>query len=112
MAKLVPPPSQGRHIPLSVSIKEDADLRNEYENNPTAKEVLDYAIQLEGTIRSHGVHACGVVIAPDTLVNYIPLEMAQKGVVATQFPMGEVEELGLLKMDFLGLSTLRLSITP
>lgn len=106
LAKLVPPPSQGRHIPLSVSIKEDADLRNEYENNPTAKEVLDYAIQLEGTIRSHGVHACGVVIAPDTLANYIPLEMAQKGVVATQFPMGEVEELGLLKMDFLGLSNL------
>ena len=106
LAKLVPPPAQGRHIPLSVSIKEDADLRNEYENNPTAKEVLDYAIQLEGTIRSHGVHACGVVIAPDTLVNYIPLEMAQKGVVATQFPMGEVEELGLLKMDFLGLSNL------
>ena len=106
LAKLVPPPNQGRHIPLSVSIKEDADLRNEYENNPTAKEVLDYAIQLEGTIRSHGVHACGVVIAPDTLVNYIPLEMAQKGVVATQFPMGEVEELGLLKMDFLGLSNL------
>ena len=106
LAKLVPPPNQGRHIPLLVSIKEDADLRNEYENNPTAKEVLDYAIQLEGTIRSHGVHACGVVIAPDTLVNYIPLEMAQKGVVATQFPMGEVEELGLLKMDFLGLSNL------
>ncbi len=106
LAKLVPPPNQGRHIPLSVSIKEDADLRREYENNPTAKEVLDYAIQLEGTIRSHGVHACGVVIAPDTLVNYIPLEMAQKGVVATQFPMGEVEELGLLKMDFLGLSNL------
>lgn len=106
LAKLVPPPNQGRHIPLSVSVKEDADLRKEYENNPTAKEVLDYAIQLEGTIRSHGVHACGVVIAPDALVNYIPLEMAQKGVVATQFPMGEVEELGLLKMDFLGLSNL------
>ena len=106
LAKLVPPPAQGRHIPLSKSIVDDADLKNEYENNPTAKKVLDYAIQLEGTIRSHGVHACGVVIAPDTLVNYIPLEMAQKGVVATQFPMGEVEELGLLKMDFLGLSNL------
>ena len=106
LAKLVPPPAQGRHIPLSKSIVDDVDLKNEYESNPTAKEVLDYAIQLEGTIRSHGVHACGVVIAPETLVNYIPLEMAQKGVVATQFPMGEVEELGLLKMDFLGLSNL------
>lgn len=106
LAKLVPPPAQGHHIPLEVSIKEDADLKNEYENNPIAKEVLDYAIQLEGTIRSHGVHACGVVIAPDALVKYIPLEMAQKGVVATQFPKDEVEELGLLKMDFLGLSNL------
>ena len=106
LAKMVPPPAQGKHIPLKVSVKEDPDLRHEYENNAVAKEVLDYAIQLEGTIRSHGVHACGVVIAPDELVKYIPLEMAQKGVVATQFPMGEVEELGLLKMDFLGLSNL------
>jgi DNA polymerase-3 subunit alpha len=106
LAKLIPPPEQGRHIPLAKSVVNDLDLKNEYENNPTAKEVFDYAIQLEGTIRSHGVHACGVVIAPDDLVKYLPLEMAQKGVVATQFPMGEVEELGLLKMDFLGLSNL------
>lgn len=106
LAKLIPPPAQGRHIPLAVSVKEDADLKKEYENNPTAKEVFDYAIRLEGTIRSHGVHAAGVVIAPEAVVNYVPLEMAQKGVVATQFPMGPVEELGLLKMDFLGLSNL------
>jgi DNA polymerase-3 subunit alpha len=106
LSKMIPPPAQGRHIPLKVSIKEDADLKKEYETNPTAKMVFDYAVRLEGTIRSHGVHACGVVIAPDTLVKYLPLEMAQKGVVSTQFPMGEVEELGLLKMDFLGLSNL------
>lgn len=106
LSKMIPPPAQGRHIPLKVSVKEDVDLKKEYETNPTAKQVFDYAIRLEGTIRSHGVHACGVVIAPDNLVNYLPLEMAQKGVVSTQFPMGEVEELGLLKMDFLGLSNL------
>lgn len=106
LAKLVPAPNQGRHIPLTVSTVEDPDLSNEYQNNPTAKQVLDYAKILEGTIRSHGVHACGVVIAPDDLVKYIPLEMAQKGVVSTQFPMNEVEDLGLLKMDFLGLSNL------
>lgn len=106
LAKLIPPPVQGRHIPLSKSVVEDADLRAEYENNPTAKEVFDYAIRLEGTIRSHGVHAAGVVIAPDDIVKYAPLEMAQKGVVSTQYPMGPVEELGLLKMDFLGLSNL------
>ncbi|HEU4716017.1 MAG TPA: DNA polymerase III subunit alpha, partial [Candidatus Saccharimonadales bacterium] len=106
LSKMIPPPAQGRHIPLKVSVKEDVDLKKEYETNPVAKQVFDYAIRLEGTIRSHGVHACGVVIAPDDLVKYLPLEMAQKGVVSTQFPMGEVEELGLLKMDFLGLSNL------
>jgi len=106
LAKLIPPPVQGRAIPLSVSIKEDPDLKHEYESNPTVKKVLDYAIQLEGTIRSHGVHAAGVVIAPDDVVKFVPVEMSQKGVVATQFPMGPVEELGLLKMDFLGLSNL------
>lgn len=106
LAKLIPPPVQGRHIPLSKSVVDDADLRHEYETNPNAKKVLDFAMQLEGTIRSHGVHAAGVVIAPDDIVKFAPVEMSQKGVVATQYPMGPVEELGLLKMDFLGLSNL------
>lgn len=106
LAKLIPPPIQGRHIPLRKSVEEDADLKREYQSNPTAKEVFDFAMRLEGTIRSHGVHAAGVVIAPDDIVNYVPLEMAQKGVVSTQYPMGPVEDLGLLKMDFLGLSNL------
>ncbi len=106
LSKMIPPPAQGRHIPLATSIMDDPDLKHEYETNPTAKQVFDFAIQLEGTIRSHGVHAAGVVIAPDDIVKYAPLEMAQKGVVATQYPMGPVEELGLLKMDFLGLSNL------
>ncbi|QJU09396.1 DNA polymerase III subunit alpha [Candidatus Saccharibacteria bacterium oral taxon 488] len=106
LAKLIPPPVQGRHVPIKKSLEEDPDLKKEYESNPTAKTVYDFASRLEGTIRSHGVHAAGVVIAPDDLVKYVPLEMAQKGVVATQYPMGPVEELGLLKMDFLGLSNL------
>ncbi|HEX9153465.1 MAG TPA: DNA polymerase III subunit alpha, partial [Candidatus Saccharimonadales bacterium] len=106
LAKMIPQPVQGRHIPLAKSIKEDPDLKREYETNEVSRQVIDQAVVLEGTVRSHGVHACGVVIAPDDLVKFIPLEMAQKGVVATQFPMGQVEELGLLKMDFLGLSNL------
>lgn len=106
LAKLIPPPVQGRHIPLKKSIEEDAELRSEYNSNPTAKTVFDYAIRLEGTIRSHGVHAAGVVIAPDEVVKFTPVEMSQKGVVATQYPMGPIEDLGLLKMDFLGLSNL------
>lgn len=106
LAKMIPPPVQGRHIPLEVSIKKDHDLKREYETNADAKKVFDLAIRLEGTIRSHGVHAAGVVIAPDDIVKFTPLEMAQKGVVATQYSMGPIEELGLLKMDFLGLSNL------
>jgi len=106
LAKLVPPPVQGRHIPLAKSIVDDADLKHEYETSQTAKRVFDFAVQLEGTIRSHGVHAAGVVIAPDDIVKFAPVEMSQKGVVATQYPMGPVEEIGLLKMDFLGLSNL------
>lgn len=116
LSKLVPPPVQGRHIPLATSIQEDRDLKYEYENNPNSKLVIDLAIKLEGTVRSHGVHAAGVVIAPDDIVKFIPLERANKqvlladgtkqDVIATQYPMGPVEDLGLLKMDFLGLSNL------
>ena len=106
LAKMIPQPIQGRHIPLADSMIENTDLKHEYATNPTAKQVFDLAVQLEGTIRSHGVHAAGVVIAPEDIVYYTPLEMAQKGVVATQYSMGPVDELGLLKIDFLGLSNL------
>lgn len=106
ISKMIPPPVQGKHIALKTSIINDATLKHEYETNPVAKQVIDFAIRLEGTIRSHGVHAAGVVIAPDDIVKYVPLEMAQKGVITTQYPMGPIEELGLLKMDFLGLSNL------
>ncbi len=106
LAKMIPPPVQGRHIPLEKSLLENAELKAEYESNETSKMVFDQAVRLEGTIRSHGVHAAGVVIAPDELVKFAPLEMAQKGVVATQYSMNPIEELGLLKMDFLGLSNL------
>lgn len=106
LAKLVPPPVQGRHTALAKHIVDVPELKSEYESNPTNKRVIDLAIQLEGTIRSHGVHAAGVVIAPDDIVKFTPLEMSQKGVVATQYSMNPIEEIGLLKMDFLGLSNL------
>jgi len=106
LAKMIPPPVQGRHIPLSKSLKEIPELRAENETNEQSARVFDLAVKLEGTIRSHGVHAAGVVIAPDEVVRYTPLEMAQKGVIATQYSMWPIEDLGLLKMDFLGLSNL------
>lgn len=106
LAKLVPDPVQGHHVHLATAIKDVPDLKNEYETNPISKEVLDFASRLEGTIRNHGVHACGVIIAPDELDKFLPLEVSAKGPIAAQFPMTQVEELGLLKMDFLGLSNL------
>lgn len=106
LAKMIPPPIQGRHTPLESSLREVPELKSENESNEQSAKVFALATQLEGTIRSHGVHAAGVVIAPDDIVKYTPLEMAQKGVVATQYSMGPIEELGLLKMDFLGLSNL------
>ncbi len=106
IAKLVPDPVMGHHVKLKDAIVNEPDLKKEYETNPTAKEVIDFAMKLEGTIRSHGVHACGVVIAPDDLVKFMPLEVSAKGPLATQYPGPQVEELGLLKMDFLGLSNL------
>ena len=106
IAKLVPDPVMGHHVKLKDAIKTEPDLKKEYETNPTAKEVIDFAMRIEGTIRSHGVHACGVVIAPDDLVKFLPMEVSAKGPLATQFPSTQVEELGLLKMDFLGLSNL------
>ena len=106
IAKMVPDPVMGHHVHLADAIRDVPDLKHEYETNPTAKEVIDFASRLEGTIRNHGVHACGVIIAPDDLVKFLPLEVSAKGPIAAQFPMGQVEELGLLKMDFLGLSNL------
>ncbi len=106
LAKMVPDPVQGHHVHLEDAIKDVPDLRREYDSNPISKEVLDFASQLEGTVRNHGVHACGVIIAPDELEKFLPLEVSAKGPIAAQFPMGQVEELGLLKMDFLGLSNL------
>ena len=86
IAKLVPDPVMGHHVKLKDAIKTEPDLKKEYETNPTAKEVIDFAMRLEGTIRSHGVHACGVVIAPDDLVKFLPMEVSAKGPLATQFP--------------------------
>lgn len=106
IAKLIPAPVQGRHIPLSKSIKNNSDLRNEYHNNPRAKNVIDIAMRLEGTIRNAGTHAAGVVISKDPIVDYAPLTRASKGGIATQYSMNPVEDIGLLKFDFLGLSNL------
>lgn len=81
------------------------DLKASYEGDKRVKELIDTARALEGMPRHASTHAAGVVISKKSIHEYVPLYLAEKG-VSTQFPMGTIEELGLLKMDFLGLRNL------
>ncbi len=81
------------------------DLKASYDTNPVVKELIDDARALEGLTRNAGTHAAAVVIAKDPLTDYIPIQK-NDDIITTQFPMGSIEELGLLKMDFLGLRNL------
>lgn len=103
LAKLVPDGQQK----LENVIKEVPDLKFEYDSKPEIKKMLDLALSLEGTVRSTGVHACGVIIAPDELTKFVPIARAKDSEIpVTQFEGNIVEGVGLLKMDFLGLKTL------
>ncbi len=108
IAKTVPPPIQGKHIPLKKSIVDDPELKRLYDADPRVKRLIDLAIKLEGTTRHASQHACGIVIAPSPLVEFAPLQKAQGGDVAQiiQYSLHSTEVSGLLKMDFLGLSNL------
>lgn len=108
IAKVIPQPTQGRHIPLSKMVKEAPELKAVYDNDAEAKNLLDAAMKLEGTIRHASQHACAIVISREPLDQYAPVQAAQGGDVhqITQYSMDPIEKLGLLKMDFLGLSNL------
>lgn len=99
-------------IPFNTSIEEALDkvpeLKSEYSSDPQVKELMNYAMRLEGVARHASVHACGVVISAESLDGLVPLQWAPQGQasIITQFDMGSVEDMGLLKMDFLGLKNL------
>src|SRR5436190_1372877 len=104
IAKLIP---EGPGQMLAECLKPGQELKGAYDSDPVAREILDLAKPLEGLTRQDGIHAAAVVIGAEPLMNVVPLQ--QKGAdaeVVTQFPMGDVEALGLLKMDFLGLRNL------
>ena len=108
VAKKVPPAILGKYAPLHESIVHDPELSKLYKEDAGAHEILDTAIKLEGTIRQVGTHACAVIISRDPLTEHTPLQRAagdEEGIV-TQYSMKPCEELGLLKMDFLGLKNL------
>jgi len=111
VAKLVPN-IPGKPMNLSEALKEVPDLQAAYNSNETMRELIDTAIHMEGTVRNAGTHAAGVVIADKPLIDYIPLHRPTSGSeetpikTVTQFEMGILDSLGMLKVDFLGLSTL------
>ncbi|HUZ88832.1 MAG TPA: DNA polymerase III subunit alpha [Candidatus Acidoferrales bacterium] len=106
LSKLVPV-HQGRSKPLAEAIKEVPEMRLAYESGPEITRLIDVARSLEGVSRNVSTHAAGVVIAPQPLVNYVPLQYGPgRESVVTQYDMKAVGEIGLLKMDFLGLQNL------
>ncbi|WP_312432384.1 DNA polymerase III subunit alpha [Lacrimispora sp.] len=91
---------------LEKALKQSPDLRNAYEEDPEVKYLIDMSMRLEGLPRHTSMHAAGVVISRTSVDEYVPLSRAADGTITTQFTMTTLEELGLLKMDFLGLRTL------
>jgi DNA polymerase III alpha subunit len=93
-------------ITLDKALTENPELRKEYEENEEVRYLIDMSKRLEGLPRNTSMHAAGVVISEKPAVEYVPLSRAQDGSITTQYTMTTLEELGLLKMDFLGLRTL------
>ncbi len=116
LAKLIPDPQQGRPPSFEDCLKPGQDLRTAYDSDPVAKQIVDVAQGLEGIVRNSSIHAAAVVIAGMPLTEIVPLQLADANEVdadgnkvyrqVTQFSMKPVEDLGLLKMDFLGLRNL------
>src|SRR5205807_4476217 len=103
LAKLVP---NELNMDLAKALKQSPELKTAYETEEVTRELIDTAFVLEDLTRNASVHAAGVVIGDQPLVNLLPLKQDDDGAIVTQYAMGPVGDLGLLKMDFLGLKTL------
>ena len=102
LAKMIP---MEIHITIADAINQNRELKQLYESNDSIHQIIDIAQKLEGMPRNASTHACGVVITKEAVDNYVPLAVNDNNIVA-QYTMTKLEELGLLKMDFLGLRTL------
>jgi DNA polymerase-3 subunit alpha len=103
IAKMVP---TTLNIKLDDALAESAALQEAYQKDPQVRQLLDTARKLEGLVRNSGVHAAGVVISPRPLIELVPLHKTKNDEIVTAFDMVAIEKMGLLKMDFLGLTTL------
>lgn len=108
IAKVIPPPEQGKHMPLKDAVEQAQDLRMLVQSDPTAARVVELAMKFEGNPRHASQHACGIVIGDRPLVERVPLQFGQRDDMAmvTQYSLNAAEAVGLVKMDFLGLSNL------
>ena len=103
VAKLIP---RDLGITLERALEASNELRSLYENDANIKRLIDLAQSVEGMPRNSGTHAAGVVIAPDDLKKYVPLQLSNENFITTEYDKDKIESLGLLKMDLLGLRTL------
>ena len=103
IAKMVP---TTLNITLEEALKNSPPLQQAYDSEPQVKQLMDTARKLEGLVRNVGVHAAGVVISPQPLTELVPLHKTKNDEIVTAFDMKAIEKIGLLKMDFLGLTTL------
>ncbi|MBP6004772.1 MAG: DNA polymerase III subunit alpha [Pyrinomonadaceae bacterium] len=106
IAKMIPPPVRGRNVSISQAIKEVPELAAAMKSDPKVKELVDLALRIEGCARHTSVHAAGVVISPRPLHELVPVKINDKDELTSQYPMNDLEKVGMLKMDFLGLTTL------
>jgi DNA polymerase-3 subunit alpha len=106
VAKLIPPPIRGRNVSISQALETVPELAELYKKDRGVKELVDLARKLEGCARHTSVHAAGVVISPKPLHELVPVAISGKDELTSQYPMGDLEKVGMLKMDFLGLTTL------
>jgi DNA polymerase-3 subunit alpha len=103
IAKMVP---TTLNIKLDDALNESVALQEAYQKDPQVRQLMDTARKLEGLVRNSGVHAAGVVISPRPLIELVPLHKTKNAEIVTAFDMVAIEKMGLLKMDFLGLTTL------
>ncbi len=106
IAKLYPAAKQGKDVPLEKALELEPRLREWREKGEQEEQLFSYALRLEGLLRHVSKHAAGVVIAERPLIESLPLFVDKDGAVMTQFSYGDVEAIGLIKFDFLGLKTL------
>jgi DNA polymerase III alpha subunit len=106
IAKMIPPPVRGRNISISQAIQDVPELKKAIDTEPRIKELIEIALRLEGCSRHTSVHAAGVVISPRPLYELVPISKTSRDEITTQYPMTDLEKTGMLKMDFLALTTL------